>query len=79
MGINFHIAEAKRTYVERVEINGNPQTQDKIIRREIRLSEGDAFNSFQVKRSQDRINSLGFFQDKFEIKQTQGRPPTVWF
>ncbi len=75
MGINFHIAEAKRSYVERIEINGNTQTQDKIIRREIRLSEGDAFNSFQVKRSQDRINSLGFFQDKFEIKQTQGSAP----
>jgi outer membrane protein insertion porin family len=75
MGINFHIAEAKRTYVERVDINGNTQTQDKVIRREIRLSEGDAFNSFQVKRSQDRINSLGFFQDKFEIKQSQGSAP----
>ncbi len=75
MGLNFHIAEAKRTYVERIDINGNTQTQDKIIRREIRLSEGDAFNSFQVKRSQDRINSLGFFQDKFEIKQTQGSAP----
>jgi outer membrane protein insertion porin family len=75
MGINFHIAEAKRTYVERIDINGNTQTQDKVIRREIRLSEGDAFNSFQVKRSQDRINSLGYFQDKFEIKQTQGSAP----
>ena len=75
MGINFHIAEAKRSYVERIDINGNTQTQDKIIRREIRLAEGDAFSSFQVKRSQDRINSLGFFQDKFEIKQTQGSSP----
>ena len=75
MGINFHIAEAKRSYIERIEVNGNTQTQDKVIRREIRLSEGDAFNSFQVKRSQDRINSLGFFQDKFEIKQTQGSSP----
>ena len=75
MGINFHIAEAKRSYIERVDINGNTQTQDEVIRREIRLAEGDAFNSFQVKRSQDRINSLGFFQDKFEIKQTQGSSP----
>ncbi|MEG3175059.1 outer membrane protein assembly factor BamA [Sphingomonas sp. RB3P16] len=75
MGLNFHIAEAKRSYVERIDINGNTQTQDKVIRREIRLSEGDAFNSFQVKRSQDRINSLGYFQDKFEIKQTQGSSP----
>ncbi|WP_353204169.1 outer membrane protein assembly factor BamA [Sphingomonas sp.] len=75
MGINFHIAEAKRSYIERIDVNGNTQTQDKVIRREIRLAEGDAFNSFQVKRSQDRINSLGFFQDKFEIKQTQGSAP----
>ena len=75
MGLNFHIAEAKRSYIERIDVNGNTQTQDKVIRREIRLSEGDAFNSFQVKRSQDRINSLGFFQDKFEIKQTQGSAP----
>lgn len=75
MGINFHIAQAQRTYVERIEINGNTQTQDKVVRREIRLAEGDAFNSFQVKRSQDRINSLGYFQDKFEIKQNPGSAP----
>lgn len=75
MSINFHIAEAKRSYIERIEITGNRNTQDKVIRREIRLAEGDAFNSFQVKRSQDRINSLGFFQDKFEIKQDQGSAP----
>src|SRR3546814_15837085 len=41
----------------------------------MRLAEGDAFNSFQVKRSQDHINSLGFFQDKFEIKQSPGSAP----
>ncbi len=75
MSINFHIAEAKRSYIERIEITGNRNTQDRVIRREIRLAEGDAFNSFQVKRSQDRINSLGFFQDKFEIKQDQGSAP----
>ncbi|UVO49259.1 outer membrane protein assembly factor BamA [Sphingomonas sp. SUN019] len=75
MTINFHIGQSQRTYVERVDITGNTQTQDKVIRREIRLAEGDAFNSFQVKRSQDRINSLGYFQDKFEIKQTPGSSP----
>ncbi|WEK45068.1 MAG: outer membrane protein assembly factor BamA [Candidatus Sphingomonas colombiensis] len=75
MSINFHIGQAQRTYVERVEITGNTQTQDKVIRREVRLAEGDAFNSFQVKRSTDRINSLGYFQDKFEIKQTPGSAP----
>ena len=75
MTINFNIAQQQRSYVERVEINGNVQTQDKVIRREIRLNEGDAFNSFQVKRSQDRLGSLGYFQDKLEIKQTPGSSP----
>ncbi len=75
MSINFHIAQSQRTYVERINVTGNTQTQDKVVRREIRLSEGDAFNSFQLKRSQDRINSLGYFQDKFEIKQTSGSSP----
>jgi outer membrane protein insertion porin family len=75
MSINFNIAEARRTYVERIDINGNTQTQDKVIRRELRLAEGDAFNTFLVKRSQDRINSLGYFNEKFEIEQKEGSAP----
>ncbi|MEO8722699.1 MAG: outer membrane protein assembly factor BamA [Sphingobium sp.] len=75
MGITFQISDAPRVYVERVDINGNTLTQDKVIRREFRLNEGDAFNSVQVKRSKDRIASLGFFQDKLEIEQKPGSTP----
>ncbi|PZU61267.1 MAG: outer membrane protein assembly factor BamA [Sphingobium sp.] len=75
MGITFNIGNAPRVYVERVDINGNTLTQDKVIRREFRLNEGDAFNSFQVKRSKDRINSLGFFQDKLDVEQKPGSAP----
>ncbi len=75
MSMNFHIGEANRTYIERVDITGNRQTQDKVIRREMRVAEGDAFNTFLVKRSQDRINSLGYFQDKFEIERKEGSAP----
>ncbi len=46
MAMNFHIAAAQRTYIERIDITGNRQTQDKVIRREFRVAEGDAFNSF---------------------------------
>ncbi len=75
MGITFQIAEAPRVYVEKVDINGNTLTQDKVIRREFRLAEGDAFNTLQVKRSTNRINSLGYFQEKFEVKQLPGSAP----
>ncbi|MBC2664866.1 outer membrane protein assembly factor BamA [Novosphingobium flavum] len=75
MGITFQIAEAPRVYVERIDVNGNTLTQDKVIRREFRLAEGDAFNSLQVKRSTNRIKSLGYFQEKFEVEQKPGSAP----
>ena len=75
MDVKFLIAEAPRVYVERIDVNGNTLTQDKVIRREFRLAEGDAFNSLQVKRSTRRIKSLGYFQENFEIEQTHGSAP----
>ena len=75
MGITFQIAEAPRVYVERIDVNGNTLTQDKVVRREFRLAEGDAFNSLQVKRSTNRIKSLGYFQEKFEVEQKPGSAP----
>ena len=75
MGLTFQIAEAPRVYVEKIDVNGNTLTQDKVIRREFRLAEGDAFNSLQVKRSTARINSLGYFQEKFEVEQKPGSAP----
>ncbi len=75
MGIVFQIAESPRVYVERIDVNGNTLTSDKVIRREFRLNEGDAFNSFLVRRSQDRINSLGYFQENLEVEQNPGSTP----
>ena len=72
MSVTFQVGETPRVYVERVDINGNTVTRDKVIRREFRLAEGDPFNSLRVKRSRDRIQSLGYFQENLEIKQEQG-------
>ena len=75
MSVTFKVAESPRVYVERIDINGNTQTRDAVIRREFRISEGDPFNTVRVKRSRDRIQSLGFFQDNLEVEQTQGSTP----
>ena len=75
MNVSFVLGEAPRVYIERADINGNTITKDKVIRREFRLGEGDAFNSYLVKRSRDRIQSLGFFQEKLEIAQKPGSGP----
>lgn len=75
MDITFTVADAPRVYIDSVEINGNTLTQDKVIRREFRLAEGDAFSSLQVNRTNARINSLGYFQENFEIEQVEGTEP----
>jgi outer membrane protein insertion porin family len=75
MDVTFAIGESPRTYVERIDVNGNTLTQDKVIRREFRVAEGDAFNSLAVKRTTNRINSLGYFQENFETTQVDGSTP----
>lgn len=75
MGVTFRVAETPRVYVERIDITGNTNTRDKVVRREFRLAEGDPFSSVLVSRSRDRIQSLGFFQENLEIQQEQGSAP----
>ena len=74
INITFRILEAPRTYIERIDIHGNVRTLDRIIRREFRLVEGDAFNSSRLNRSEQRINALGFFRE-VEIEQIPGTQP----
>ncbi len=75
MNITFHVLEAPRVYVERVNVYGNVRTLDQVIRREFQLAEGDAFNSVKLERSKQRIESLGFFQEGIEIERVQGSAP----
>jgi outer membrane protein insertion porin family len=72
--VNFDIQEGPRVYVERINISGNSRTLDKVIRREFRLAEGDAFSTAKVRRSQQRLKNLGFFE-KVDISATPGSAP----
>lgn len=56
------IDEGDKYRIGRIEISGNTKTRDKVIRREVRVDEGDVFNSALIKRSYERINNLNFFE-----------------
>jgi outer membrane protein insertion porin family len=56
------IDEGRKYNIGRIEIAGNTKTRDKVIRREVRLDEGDVFNSALIKRSYERINNLNYFE-----------------
>lgn len=58
----YKIEEGEIFRIGRIEISGNIKTRDKVIRREMRLDEGDKFNSALLKRSYERINNLNFFE-----------------
>jgi outer membrane protein insertion porin family len=70
----YEIDEAPRVYIERINIVGNTRTRDRVIRREFRLAEGDAFNRVLADRSRTRIRSLGFFKD-VTITEDPGSAP----
>ncbi|MEO8300586.1 MAG: outer membrane protein assembly factor BamA [Rhizomicrobium sp.] len=72
--LGFEIVQGPRVYIEKINIAGNTRTLDKVIRRQFRLQEGDAFNRVLIDRSRTRIRSLGFFKD-VEVKNVPGSQP----
>ena len=76
--VAFVIQEGPRVFVETVKISGNVRTLDKVVRREILLVEGDAFNTSKLRRSRQRIRNLGFFERvEIENKAGSSRDKTV--
>ena len=69
--IEYVINEGARVYVERININGNSRTRDDVIRREMRLVEGDAFNKVLLSRSERSVRGLNYFSG-VEIVENPG-------
>ncbi len=63
ISLTFEVARGKRAYFERINIRGNSKTRDKVIRREMKISEGELFNNTNLEVSKRRITALGFFEN----------------
>ncbi len=72
--ISYNLQEGPRVYIERIDIVGNTRTLDEVIRRELRLAEGDAYNRFLVDRARRRLTALDFFE-KIDITEQPGSAP----
>ncbi len=70
----FNVTEGPRIYVERIDIVGNNRTEDRVIRREFQLAEGDAYNAAAVRRTRQRLQDLGYF-NSVSISPTPGSSP----
>lgn len=75
--VEFYLEEGPRVYIERIDIVGNTATLDYVIRREMELVEGDAFNRILLDRSRNKIRALRFFDpdEGVEVTERQGSQP----
>lgn len=60
--IDFVIEETPPIYINQIRITGNTRTLDEVVRRELRLRDGDAYNITKINRSKQRLQNLGFFE-----------------
>lgn len=59
--VTFDIDEGQRIFVDKINITGNTRTEDKVIRREFRIDEGDAFNAAKIRASRRNVENLNYF------------------
>ena len=74
LNITYNIVEGPRSYIDRIDIVGNFRTEDEVIRRELRLFEGDAFNRVLIDRARRRLTALDYFE-KIDFREEEGSAP----
>lgn len=74
LNITYNLVEGPRTYIERIDIVGNTRTEDQVIRRQLLLYEGDAYNRVVVERARRRLTALDFFE-KIDFRDEEGSAP----
>ncbi len=60
--------------IERIEVNGNTKTRDKVVRREMEVQEGQLFSETGIENSKRRITALGYFE-RVDVSTEQGSAP----
>ncbi len=74
LDVVYRVQEGPRVYIDRIEIVGNTRTRDEVIRRELRIAEGDAYNRVLIDRARRRLTALDFFK-KIDFQEVPGSAP----
>ncbi|MGM0584554.1 MAG: outer membrane protein assembly factor BamA [Pseudomonadota bacterium] len=72
--VTLEVSEAPRVYIERIEINGNTRTVDRVLRRQFKVVEGDAYNAREIESARQRLRALDFFS-RVNVSTEQGSGP----
>ena len=74
LDVEFVLAQGPRIFVERIDIEGNTTTLDRVIRRQFDVVEGDAFNPRQIRQAANRIRALNYFSN-VDVNAREGSRP----
>jgi outer membrane protein insertion porin family len=74
IAITLNVVEGPRVYIQRIDISGNTRTEDKVIRRELTVAEGDGYNQSKIDQSTTNIKNLGYFKDE-KLTTSPGSTP----
>jgi outer membrane protein insertion porin family len=69
--LTFDVQKGQPVYFERINIRGNSKTRDKVVRREMKVAEGELYNQTLLDLSKRRVQALGFF-DKVDLSTKRG-------
>ncbi|MGB3409501.1 MAG: outer membrane protein assembly factor BamA [Jannaschia sp.] len=74
LDVNFVVEKGERLFVERIDIEGNGTTLDRVIRRQFNTIEGDPFNPREIRAAAERIRALGYFSQA-DVTAREGTGP----
>lgn len=72
ISLDFQIHKGELVHIGRIEVRGNTKTRDRVVRRDVRLSEGELFSARAISESRRAIENLGFFE---QVNVTTHRRP----
>ena len=75
LDVTFALVQGPRVFVERIDIEGNTTTLDRVIRQRFRTVEGDPFNPREIREAAERIRALGFFAEA-DVNTREGTSPS---
>lgn len=74
LDVEYAISRGPRVFVERIDIEGNTTTLDRVVRQQFRVVEGDPFNPREIRESAERIRALGYFENA-KVDAREGSTP----
>ncbi len=74
LDVEFALVRGPRIFIERIDIEGNTTTLDRVVRQQFRVAEGDPFNPREIRQAAERIRVLGFFADT-QVEAREGTTP----